>query len=39
MMERRHMNEIRELIYRLRRGQGVREVARALGFSRNTVRK
>jgi transposase len=38
-MERLHMNEIRELVYRFRQGQGVREIARALGFSRNTVRK
>jgi transposase len=38
-MEHLHMNEIRELVYRFRQGQGVREIARALGFSRNTVRK
>ncbi|MBM3333210.1 IS21 family transposase [Candidatus Sumerlaeota bacterium] len=33
------MNEVRELIYRLQRGEGVREVARAMRLSRNTVRK
>jgi transposase len=38
-MERLHMNEIREMIYRLRKGEGVRRIGRALGFSRNTVRK
>lgn len=38
-MERVHMNEVRELIHQLRQGEGVREVARGLGFSRNTVRK
>jgi len=38
-MERLHMNEVRELIHRLRQGQGIREVARAMRLSRNTVRK
>lgn len=38
-MERRHMNEIREMLHRLRQGHWVREVARDLGYLRNTVRK
>jgi len=38
-MEGLHVNEIRELIYRLRQGQGVRELAREQRLSRNTVRK
>jgi len=38
-MERLHMNEVRELIHRLRQGEGVREIARAMTLSRNTVRK
>ena len=38
-MERLHMNEIREIIYQLRQGEGVREIARSLSLSRNTVRK
>jgi transposase len=38
-MERLHMNEIRELIYRFRRGEGNRTLARELKLSRNTVRK
>lgn len=33
------MNEIRELIYRLRRGDGKRKIAREMKMSRNTVRK
>lgn len=38
-MERFHMNEIRELIYRCRRGEGNRTIAREMRLSRNTVRK
>lgn len=38
-MERKHMNEIREVIYRLRQGESVRVVAQSLGFARNTVRR
>ena len=38
-MERRHMNEIREIIYRLRQGQAIREVMRDMSLARNTVRK
>lgn len=38
-MERRHVNEIVEIIYRLRRGEKIREIARDLCFARNTVRK
>jgi len=38
-MERLHMNEVRELIHRLREGEGVREIAREMALSRNTVRK
>lgn len=38
-MERLHMNEIREIIYRLRRGERVREIARQMCLARNTVRK
>jgi transposase len=38
-MERKHVNEFREIVYRLRRGEGVREIKRSLGLSRNTVRK
>jgi len=38
-MERLHMNEVREIIYRLRQGQGARRIARAMELSRNTVRK
>jgi len=38
-MERLHMNEIREIIYQLRQGEGIREIARSLSLSRNTVRK
>jgi transposase len=38
-MERKHMNEIREIIHRFRCGEGTREIARSLDLSRNTVRK
>lgn len=38
-MERRHMNEIREIIHRFRCGAGAREIARSMDLSRNTVRK
>lgn len=33
------MNELREILYRLRKGESQREIARALHLSRNTVRK
>jgi transposase len=38
-MERRHMNEVREIIHRFRCGEGMREIARSMDLSRNTVRK
>lgn len=38
-MERRHMNEVREIIHRFRCGEGAREIARSMDLSRNTVRK
>ncbi len=38
-MQRLHMNEIRELIYRFRSGEGNRPIARALNLSKNTVKK
>lgn len=33
------MNELREILYRLRKGGSQLEIARALHLSRNTVRK
>lgn len=38
-MERLHMNEIRELIYRFRKGEGNRTISRTLQMSKNTVKK
>lgn len=38
-MKRLHMNEIRELIYRFRRGEGNRPIAGAMNLSKNTVKK
>lgn len=38
-MERLMMHIILDIIYRLRAGQSVREIARDLGHSRDTVRK
>ena len=38
-MERRHVNEIRELIHRHRQGESIHEIARSLCLARNTVRK
>ena len=38
-MERLHMNEIRELIYRFRKGESNRAIARTLQMSKNTVKK
>jgi transposase len=38
-MERLHMYQIRDLIYRLRQGESDRRVARDLGLSRHTVQK
>ncbi|MCA9445218.1 MAG: helix-turn-helix domain-containing protein, partial [Candidatus Omnitrophica bacterium] len=33
------MNEVREIVYRLRQGESVRSIAASLDLSRNTVRK
>lgn len=33
------MNELREILYRLRKGESQREIVRALHLSRNTIRK
>jgi transposase len=38
-MERKHMNHIRELIYRLRAGESQRRIAKDLSVSRSTVNK
>jgi len=38
-MERLHMNEMRELIYRFRQKEGNRTIARAMTMSKNTVKK
>lgn len=38
-MERLHMNQIRDIVYRLQQGQSERQIARDLGISRVTVRK
>lgn len=38
-MERLHMHEIRDVIYRVRQGQSDRQIARDLGISRLTVKK
>jgi transposase len=38
-MERLHVNQIREIIYRLRQGQSERQVAEDLGMSRVTIHK
>ena len=38
-MERLHMNEVRELIYRFRKKEGNRTIARAMNMSKNTVKK
>ena len=38
-MERLHMNEVRELIYRFRQKEGNRTIARAMNMSKNTVKK
>lgn len=38
-MKRLHMNELRELIYRFRKGEGNRPIARALNLSKTTVKK
>src|SRR5947209_1517539 len=38
-MERLHMHQIRDVIYRLRQGQSDRQIARDLGVSRVTVKK
>ena len=38
-MERRHVNEIRELIHRYRQGESIHEISRSLCLARNTVRK
>ena len=38
-MERLHMHQIRDVIYRVRQGQSDRQIARDLGVSRLTVKK
>src|SRR5712692_2522034 len=38
-VERLHMNLVRDVIYRLRQGDGARAIARDLQLSRNTVAK
>lgn len=38
-MERLHMNQIRDIVYRLQQDQSERQIARDLGISRVTVRK
>jgi transposase len=38
-MERLHMNEVREIIYRLRKGESPRAIGREVGFAKNTVKK
>jgi transposase len=38
-MKRLHMNELRELIYRFRKGEGNRPIAFAMNLSKNTVKK
>lgn len=38
-MERKHMNEVREIIHRLRQGESVRGIALEMRLARNTVRK
>jgi predicted transcriptional regulator len=37
-MERLNLNSISDIVYRLRRGQSERAIAKDLGHSRNTVR-
>lgn len=34
-----HMNDIREIIYRLRKGHSQRSIGREMGLARNTIRK
>ena len=38
-MERLHMHQIRDLVYRLRHGEGDRKIARDMAISRHTVAK
>ena len=38
-MERCNVNLLRDIVYRLRQGEGVKAVSRELGLARNTVRK
>jgi len=38
-MERRHVNEIREMIHQFRQRQSLHEISRAMCLARNTVRK
>ena len=38
-MERLHVNQIRDIVYRLRQGESVRRISRDLGVSRQTVAK
>jgi hypothetical protein len=38
-MERLHMNDIQEIIYRLRKGQSVEAIHRDTGHAKKTIRK
>jgi transposase len=38
-MERLHMNDMKDIVYRLRKGQSLREIHRHTGWARNTIRK
>ena len=38
-MERAHMNDIQEIIYRLRKGQSVEAIHRDTGHAKKTIRK
>ena len=38
-MERLNLNSISDIVYRLRRGQSERAIAKDLGYSRQTVRR
>ena len=38
-MERIHMNDIRDIIYRLEKGESIRAIHRDTGYARKTIRK
>jgi DNA-binding CsgD family transcriptional regulator len=38
-MERLHMNDIQEIIYRIRKGQSLEGIHRDTGHARKTIRK